>query len=88
MTPGETDRIRNEYSDSAVHFYEFILSILGHRLPFNVFEMEVVKNLIVDPLKLHPASWACVKVFSIGAIHDLKPLSDPFLSSLQSSLYP
>lgn len=56
LTFDENERICNEYGDYAIPFYECIFSIQGLRLPFTVFKMEVLKQLIVAPSKLYPTS--------------------------------
>lgn len=47
LSPGENERIYRENGDCAIPFYECIFLILGFRLPFNDFEMEVLKHLLV-----------------------------------------
>lgn len=56
LTPGKNDRICSRYGECATSFYECIFSILGLRLPFNVFEVEVLKHLIVATSQLYFAS--------------------------------
>lgn len=45
--PNKNDRIRGEYDDYVSLFYECIFLILGLQLPFNDFEKEVLKHLVV-----------------------------------------
>lgn len=56
LTPGENERVYNEYGYCAILLYECIFSILGLRIPCNGFKMEVLKNLMVSSSQLHPTS--------------------------------
>lgn len=52
LAPSKNERICSEYGDCVNPFYERIFSIL----PFNDFEMGVLKHLIFHLSQLHPAS--------------------------------
>lgn len=44
-------------------FMNAVFSVLDLRLPFTAAEIEVLKNFVVAPPKLHRVSWAYVKVY-------------------------
>lgn len=58
MSPYDDERICDKYGDSIIPFYRGALSVMGIHLPINAFEIEVQKNLTMDPSQLHPSRWA------------------------------
>lgn len=49
LTPNEDERICNEYGYCVVPFYECNFSVLGLRLPFTAFDIEVLKHMVMTP---------------------------------------
>lgn len=47
------ERICRKYRDCAIPFYEYAFSVIGFHLCLIVFEIEVLKNLVMSPLQLH-----------------------------------
>ena len=61
-------------------FYQTIFKRIRQRLPFSIFERELLTEVNVAPAQLHPNSWAFVRAFSILCNHFGHPLSvDVFL---------
>lgn len=59
----EDKRIRSEYGEYVIPFYECTFSILGLHLPFNDLEIEVLNYLIISHSQLNRGSWAYIKFF-------------------------
>lgn len=53
----EDKRIYSEYGRCVIPFYEYKFSILGIRLAFNSFEIEVFNHLMIAPLLVYLSFW-------------------------------
>ncbi|AES70118.2 hypothetical protein MTR_3g048220 [Medicago truncatula] len=47
------------------HMYGAVLEEFGVRIPFTLFEMDVLRMLNVAPTQIHPNSWAFIRDFEI-----------------------
>jgi len=46
-------------------FYQTVFKCIRQHLPFNSFERELLTEINVAPVQLHPNSWAFIRAFSI-----------------------
>ncbi|RHN51914.1 hypothetical protein MtrunA17_Chr6g0474441 [Medicago truncatula] len=47
------------------HMYDAVLEEFGVKIPFTLFEMDVLRLLNVAPTQIHPNSWAFIRGFEI-----------------------
>lgn len=53
----------HQYGDCDIPFYEHTFLVVSIHLPLSTFDIEFLKHLAITSSKLHPASWAYMKLY-------------------------